>query len=260
MERSDFLYYCIAAILFFSVTVASAGTAPQVTSATATFVDSGASVRVQWEAEEPITRVFISTGTERKTVDVDIRDNNRSPSGVSGEATAVISGAQSGNIAVQVEDEYRRKSEVVSVPITGQQRQMPQFGMPGAGFPQGITVEDSWGKENLARPKPQLPELKVGQGGALNNGTPGMPVQSQDAGIAQQQQEMAPQIQGIAMPQQIPMPPPNMNIPPPMPNQVIAQPPPIPLPQNTPGLPPPPPLPMDPGGMIPPPPPPPPLP
>lgn len=239
--------------LFFTCSTSFAGSAPQITSASAAFVDSGANIRVQWQAEEPITKVFISIGTERKVIDVDFRDNSRTPSGIGGEATAVIPVTQGGTVSIQIEDEYRRKSEAVNINITGQ-RQTQSFGLPQGAFQHGMpTQDDSWGKENLSRTRTQLPELKVGQG------QPGMPAQFQDPplGLQQQPQGIIPQMQGGMMPP--PMPPmqaPPINTPPPLANQPFAPPP--PMPQNMPNMtPPPPPMPMDPG-MIPPPPPPPP--
>jgi len=235
------------------------GTRPQVTRVDAVYVDAGASMRIQWHSEEPVMKAYISIGTERRTVEIDFRDNRRNPSGFSGEATALVPMAPgmggASAYTVQVEDEFRTKSELVTGVIAGQRQQGMQ------------PPDDNWGHDRLSRPSPGLRTGAPGQpgipqGGMMPYGDPGMMPPPMGGMTPPPAMFPPPQMQGGMAPPPMPM---NQGMaPPPLPMNPAMAPPPPPVMPTDPNMmappPPPPPMPVDPGMMPPPPPPPPPMP
>jgi hypothetical protein len=221
----------IVALLLAVCSIACAGTKPQVTRADGVFMGTGISFRIQWQSAEPIARALISMGSERKSVEVDFRDNRRNASGYSGEATALVPlsglGAASA-FTVQIEDELRQKSDVLNGVVTGNR----------PAITPGVQPDDGWGQQNLTRPgagapgsmqqqgvypppmgqgmMPQQPGMIMPQQPGMMQQQPGM--MQQQPGMMQQQPVMPQQQPGMVMQPQPLMPmDPGMMPPPPMP-------------------------------------------
>lgn len=132
----------------------TAGSTPEVTSHTAQLLGQGLSLNIQWQSENPVTKVKVIAGREMKEVAVDEYDNRRNPSGYSGEVALVVPIDQSqfqGSITyqIQLEDDLRQKSSLFTGTVAGTVvaggfgGALPPGGYPGGmappgGFPGGM--------------------------------------------------------------------------------------------------------------------------
>lgn len=234
----------VVIVLVFAVVVLSAavgealaGARPLITSHTPQFSDGSLIVTIQWQSENPVIRATLMAGPEQKSIKLD-DDNRRIPEGYRGEAviSAPVQRPMGGDVivySVQLEDEYRLKSELVQGRFTLPRQVMP--GMPG------VPVDDTWG-QNQGRI--QLPQQPTQPGQLPPVPQPGMTQQPMFApdGTTLQQPGMVPA--QPAYPQQPIYPQPGM-IQQPLPPQpgmapgVVPPPPVLPPPP----LPPPPPVP-----------------
>jgi len=194
--------------------------APQITSVNISYMNSGVNAQVQWHSEEPVIQVFILTGSQQNAVPVDPRDNSRIPSGFVGETNSVLPITQGGMVTVYVVDEYRRKSETVSVPVVAAQRQSVQHGTVGS--------DDGWGKEHLPRSRSEQPQHGFGMNQPVNSmqGSPGSYQPPQPA----MQQPVAAPVPPLVIQQPIPPNDPGIAPPPPPPPPVDVNTPPPPPP------------------------------
>jgi len=242
----------IVALLLVVCSIACAGTKPQVTRADGVFMGTGISFRIQWQSAEPIARAHISMGSERKSVEVDFRDNRRNASGYSGEATALVPLSGLGAVSaftVQIEDELRQKSDVLNGVVTGNRPTIPP----------GMQPDDGWGQQNLTRPGAGAPGSIQQPGGyppPMGQGMmpqqPGMIMPQQQPGMMQQQPGMMQQQPGMMQqqPGMMQQQPGMMQQQPGMPQQqpgMVMQP--QPLTPMDPGMMPPPPMPPPPPPM-----------
>lgn len=258
------LSYRLIAVLLAVVSLvwaaaAWAATRPVITSHSPQYTDGALVVTVQWQSENPVIRATLSAGQEQKTVKLD-DDNRRIPGGYTGEAVITVPvqrpmGSDQMFYSLQLEDEYRLKSELVQGRLT-----MPKQTMPG--IPGSMPVDDGWGQ---GQGRIQLPQRQQGQSGQTGQLPPvpqtgqmfQQPMLSQQPGMVpgQSPQPVYPQQypQQSGMPAPLPAQPyqPGVMSPPQMqPGMVPGS-----VPQAT-GMTPPPPLPppVDPGMMAPPPP------
>lgn len=132
---------------------------PVITSHTPQYTEGALVVTVQWQSENPVLRATLTAGQEQKTVKLE-DDNRRIPDGYTGEV--VISapaqrpmGSDQMFYSLQLEDEYRLKSELVQGRLT-----MPKQAMPG--MPGSMPVDDGWGQ---SQGRIQLPQHQQGQAG-----------------------------------------------------------------------------------------------
>ena len=244
--------------LVWTAAAAWAAARPVIISHTPQYTEGALVVTVQWQSENPVLRATLTAGQEQKTVKLE-DDNRRIPDGYTGEV--VISapaqrsmGSDQMFYSLQLEDEYRLKSELVQGRLTMPKQVMP--GMPGS-----MPVDDGWGQNQGRIQLPQHQPGQTGQPGQL----PPVPQTGQlfQQPISPQQPGMSPGVQPpqVAYPQQqypqqpgVAMPPTGM---PYQPGVVPAQPGMMPGTVQTPtGMTPPPVLPQNPvdPGMMPPPP------
>jgi len=91
---------------------------PDVTSHEATFLGSTVNIHIEWQSPNPIVTVRISIANKQQNIKVDPYDNRRNPSGYSGEVNVTIGldwvPSQSFNYVIQLEDELRMKSALVT--------------------------------------------------------------------------------------------------------------------------------------------------
>jgi len=225
---------------------------PVITSHTPQYTEGALVVTVQWQSENPVMRATLTAGQEQKTVKLD-DDNRRIPAGYTGEA--VISapaqrpmGSDQMFYSLQLEDEYRQKSELVQGRLTMPKQMMP--GMLGS-----MPADDGWGQSQGRIQLPQNQQRQAGQPGQL----PPVPQAGQmfQQPMLPQQPDMAPgQSPQSAYPQQQYPQQPGMAVPvPAQPYPTGVMPAPQMQPDMVPGSVPPPPLPspIDPGMLQPPP-------
>lgn len=129
----------ILSLLFLSTTVFAAGK-PEVISHTVQYLDRALSVNVQWQSENPVTKVKIVAGSGEKELKIDEYDNRRNPSGYEGEVSVVI--PMEPNLLqttipyqIQLEDDLRQKSAL----FTGQTTP-PAGAMVGGAIGGGVGV------------------------------------------------------------------------------------------------------------------------
>lgn len=137
---------------------------PVITSHTPQYTDGALVVTVQWQSENPVMRATLTAGQEQKIVKLE-DDNRRIPYGYTGET--VISapaqrpmGSDQMFYSLQLEDEYRQKSELVQGRLT-----MPKQTMPGMSG--SMPVDDGWGQSQGRIQLPQNQQGQAGQSGQL---------------------------------------------------------------------------------------------
>lgn len=155
---------------------------PEIISHTVQYLDRALSVNVQWQSENPVTKVKVVAGQGEKELKIDEYDNRRNPSGYEGEVSVVI--PMEPNILqtavpyqIQLEDDLRQKSAL----FTGKTTPPPGtviggvMGAPGVGVGIGVGIggapgigigvgaggvggvmagqpaanDDSWGKDHI---------------------------------------------------------------------------------------------------------------
>ena len=121
---------------------------PDVIRHDAQYLDRAVAIHVEWQSDNPVTKVNVSAGSQVKEIVVDEYDNKRNPSGYQGEVSVnlpVDPGMfqQGVPYVIQVEDDLRQKSNVVSgkAPV-------PPMLIPGHAPQQ--QQEDNWGKSHLS--------------------------------------------------------------------------------------------------------------
>lgn len=232
------------AVLSAAVGEALAGARPVITSHTPQFSDGSLIVTIQWQSENPVMRATLMAGPEQKSIKLD-DDNRRIPEGYRGEAviSAPVQRPMGGDVvvySVQLEDEYRLKSELVQGRFTLPRQLMP--GMPG------MPGDDAWGQSQGRPQLPQRPQQPLQPGQLPPVPQPGMT----------QQPMFAPDGSALQQPGMLPAPPAYPQTPmyqqpgmlqQPLPAQpggapgVVPPPPVLPPPPVDPGMLPPPPLP-----------------
>jgi hypothetical protein len=88
-------------------------------------------MHIEWQSPNPIVAVRISVGNKQQDIKVDPYDNRRNPSGYAGEVTVTIgldwTPYQPFNYVIQLEDELRMKSELVTGKVKVPPLQQPQY-------------------------------------------------------------------------------------------------------------------------------------
>ena len=104
---------------------------PDVTSHEATFLGSTINMHIEWQSPNPIVMVRISIANKQQDINVDPYDNRRNPSGYAGEVNVTIGldlmPNQPFNYVIQLEDELRMKSELVTGKVKVPASQYPQY-------------------------------------------------------------------------------------------------------------------------------------
>jgi len=104
---------------------------PDVTSHEATFLGSAVNMHVEWQSPNPIVTVRISIANKQQDIKVDPYDNRRNPSGYAGEVNVTIGldliPNQPFNYVIQLEDELRMKSDLVTGKVKVPASQYPQY-------------------------------------------------------------------------------------------------------------------------------------
>jgi hypothetical protein len=104
---------------------------PDVTSHEATFLGSAVNMHIEWQSTNPIVTVRISIANKQQDIKVDPYDNRRNPSGYAGEVNVTIGldliPNQPFNYVIQLEDELRMKSELVTGKVKVPASQYPQY-------------------------------------------------------------------------------------------------------------------------------------
>jgi hypothetical protein len=144
---------------------------PDVTSHEATFLGGAVNMHIEWQSPNPIVAVRISVGNKQQDIKVNPYDNRRNPSGYAGEVTVTIGldwlPNQPFNYVIQLEDELRMKSELVTGKVKVPPPQYPQYPQQQPGMiiqPQqpGIPIQIQPGVPQLT-PQPGVqPGLQPG--------------------------------------------------------------------------------------------------
>ena len=127
---------------------------PDVTSHEATFLEGAVNMHIEWQSPNPVVTVRISIANKQQDVKVDLYDNRRNPSGYEGEVNVTIGldrmPNQPFNYVIQLEDELRMKSALVTGKVKLPVVQQPQY-------PQqpGMQIQIQQG---LPQPTFQLPQ------------------------------------------------------------------------------------------------------
>jgi hypothetical protein len=129
---------------------------PDVTSHEATFLGSAVNMHIEWQSPNPIVTVRISIANKQQDIKVDPYDNRRNPSGYAGEVNVTIGldmiPNQPFNYVIQLEDELRMKSELVTGKVKVPASQYPQYPQ----FPQYPQYPQQPG---MIMPSPQQPGM-----------------------------------------------------------------------------------------------------
>ena len=188
MKITRYLSSLLALMSVILTFTAFAAGKPEITSHTVQLLDRAMSINIQWQSENPVTKVKVMAGRGEKEVQIDEYDNRRNPGGYSGETSVVIPIELSqfqGSVSyqIQLEDDLRQRSNLFSgqtaVPMSGaiagatMGYPPPQLapgmlpgnqGMgvgvavaPGIPFPPqgGMGHEDNWGKDTIRAGKAQ---------------------------------------------------------------------------------------------------------
>jgi len=128
------LIACFITLCLFALGVSRslhAAGKPDVTSHEATFLGSAVNMHIEWQSPNPIVTVKISIANKQQDVKVDPYDNRRNPSGYGGEVNVTIGldliPNQPFNYVIQLEDELRMKSELVTGKVKVPPPQQPQY-------------------------------------------------------------------------------------------------------------------------------------
>jgi hypothetical protein len=104
---------------------------PDVTSHEVTFLGSTVNMHIEWQSPNPIVTVRISIANKQQDIKVDPYENRRNPSGYGGEVNVTIGldwiPNQPFNYVIQLEDELRMKSELVTGKVKVAASQQPQY-------------------------------------------------------------------------------------------------------------------------------------
>ena len=133
-RRALFVFLLTLFLLLLAFNSSQAVGKPNVTSHEATFLGNGVNMHIEWQSPNPIVAVRISISNKQQDIKVDPYDNRRNPSGYAGEVTVTIGldwvPNQPFNYVIQLEDELRIRSELVTGKVkvaTSQQPQYPQY-------------------------------------------------------------------------------------------------------------------------------------
>ena len=152
----------LAILLSTPVMYAFAAGKPEVTHQTIQYIDRALSINIQWQSENPVTRIRVTAGTGQKDIAIDEYDNRRNPYGYSGETSVVVPVdptlySESIPYQIQLEDDLRLRSEQyygqARIPSIAPPILAGPPGMPGT--PGMIPVlpstqnDDNWGKDNI---------------------------------------------------------------------------------------------------------------
>lgn len=140
-------------LLALAASALAANGKPDVIRHEGTYLDRALHVIVQWQSHNAISKVRITAGKEQKEIKVDEYDNRRNPNGYDGEVTVVIPVdpalfQASVPYVVQIEDDLRQRSNLISG-----KADLPQTSFAGGGMPHGGGRGDSWGRDHV-QPRP----------------------------------------------------------------------------------------------------------
>lgn len=110
---------------------------PIITSHTPQYSNGALSVNIQWQSENPVMKATLVTGQDQITSRLE-DENRRIPGGFHGEAliSAQVQNSMAGSYvsySLQIEDEYRQKSEIV----------VGRFVLPNQAIPPGATAAEN---------------------------------------------------------------------------------------------------------------------
>jgi hypothetical protein len=138
---------------------------PDVTTHEATFLGNAVNMHIEWQSPNPIVTVRISVGNKQKDIKVDPYDNKRNPSGYAGEVTVTIGldsvPTQPFNYVIQLEDELRMKSELITGKVKVPQVQL-QPGMITQPQQPGMQIQIQPGSPPPTVQQPQQPGAQPG--------------------------------------------------------------------------------------------------
>jgi streptogramin lyase len=125
MKKTSLLILSIAIVVFAfflpAIGVAAKGK-PVITRHDAVYMQNAVHFTVQWQSPNPVAKVSISAGSERKEVAVDEYDNRRNPSGYEGEVTVIANltpgMSEAVSYVVQLEDDLRQRSDLATGKLT----------------------------------------------------------------------------------------------------------------------------------------------
>lgn len=150
--------------LLLTVNCSQALAKPYVTTHEATYLGGAVNLHIEWQSPNPVTTVKISMGSKEQNLKVDPFENRRNPFGYEGEVNVTIrldsAPNQPFNYVIQLEDELRMKSALVTGKVkisSSQQAQFPQFPQQ-----QGMQIQI---QQNVPQPTfsvPQQPGLSPG--------------------------------------------------------------------------------------------------
>jgi hypothetical protein len=155
---------------------------PDVTAHEATFLGNAVNMHIEWQSPNPIVAVRISVGNKQQDIKVDPYDNKRNPSGYAGEVTVTIGldwiPNQPFNYVIQLEDELRMKSELVTgkVNVPSSQQQPGIIMQPQQP---GMQIQI---QQNIPQPAPQTGNQPGIQPGAQLGLQPGVQLGPQPSG------------------------------------------------------------------------------
>jgi len=133
---------------------------PDVTTHEATFLGNAVNMHIEWQSLNPIVAVRISVGNKQKDIKVDPYDNKRNPSGYAGEVTVTIGldsvPTQPFNYVIQLEDELRMKSELITGKVKVPQVQQ----QPGTIIHPGMQIQIQPGLYPPTAQPPQQPGIQ----------------------------------------------------------------------------------------------------
>ncbi len=152
-------------LLVTTVICASAAGKPEVTHQSIQYIDRALSVNIQWQSENPVTKVRITAGTGQKDIAIDEYDNRRNPYGYSGETSVVVPVdptlySDSIPYQIQLEDDLRLRSELYTgqtkLPTASLPALAVQPGIPGMPIMPNRSNDDNWGKDSIRAGKGEM--------------------------------------------------------------------------------------------------------
>lgn len=168
---------------------------PVITSHTPQYSNGALIVTVQWQSDNPVMKATLLAGSEQKSIKLD-DENRRIPAGYHGEGviSTQIQGVSASSVivyALQIEDEYRQKSELIQgrfiLPV-----QAAVTGAPTGGG----TTGDNWGMLQERIKLPPTQQSQAAQSTAQPAAVPQLDVMHQpllpadQAGVSQGQTAM----------------------------------------------------------------------
>jgi hypothetical protein len=180
------LFFMMMSVVLLShpISLPAAGK-PEVTRHEAHFLESAVNIHIQWQSPNPVTLVKISVANINKEIKVDEYDNKRNRDGYAGEVSVVLNldlaPAQSFVYVIQLEDELRMKSSLITGKVKVTQAQqpgimppppgaIPQAGLPQPGMPQATIQQEGTPQtttQQEATTQTSIPQIGVPPGGQI---------------------------------------------------------------------------------------------